>query len=110
MISLFENNVNRTRQELTDIKAIAPRGLNTIRFYEKTLTTTLNQYVQKTFRVTIADGEPLPALLIVWSTIGTVPIVAESQNAFQFTLISGTTRTFTIRATCTSMIDSLEEL
>lgn len=59
MISLFEKNLIRAKNELRDLKTVHQRGLSTIRFYRYTLTVTVPSGLNyTTFQATVATGEP----------------------------------------------------
>lgn len=58
MISLFEKNLIRMKQELTDMKTVHDRGFGTIRFFKTSKTVSLNANTIHTFRATLAVGEP----------------------------------------------------
>lgn len=58
MISLFEKNLKRMKQELTDLKTVHQRGLGTIRFFRYTFSFYAStQYIADIIRADIADGE-----------------------------------------------------
>lgn len=58
MISLFEKNLKRMQQELTDLKTAHNRGFNTIQFFKKEATFDLNANTLYRFYADIATGEP----------------------------------------------------
>lgn len=59
MISLFEKNLKRMQQELTDLKTVHQRGLGTIRFFRQTFTFTPTQtHVEYVLKADIVAGEP----------------------------------------------------
>lgn len=58
MISLFEKNLKRMKQELTDLKTVHERGFGTIRFFKASKTVSLGANTIQTFRATLAVGEP----------------------------------------------------
>lgn len=59
MISLFERNLKRMKQELTDLKTVHQRGLGTIRFFRSFFTFTPTQ-AHKVYYIIgdIVEGEP----------------------------------------------------
>jgi len=58
MRSLFEKNLMRMKQELTDLKTVHQRGLGTVEFFRYRVTVTTTGASFFTIRGTIADGEP----------------------------------------------------
>lgn len=58
MISLFEKNLKRMKQELTDLKTAHNRGFNTIQFFKKEATFNINANTLALFYADIATGEP----------------------------------------------------
>lgn len=71
MISLFEKELMRMEQEVRDLKTIHQRGLGTVRFYEASVSTTVNG--SKTFTANLATGEPSNPLAI-GLTYGQAPL------------------------------------
>lgn len=63
MISLFEKNLIRAKNELRDLKTVHQRGLSTIRFYRYTLTADVPSGYS-TFRAPVAAGEPARPLFV----------------------------------------------
>lgn len=60
MISLFEKNLMRMKNELRDIKTVHDRGLGTVKFFRYRITQphTVSQTRIQYFKADIADGEP----------------------------------------------------
>lgn len=59
MISLFERNLKRMQQELTDLKTVHQRGLGTIRFFRQTFTFTPSlAHKDYVLKGDIVAGEP----------------------------------------------------
>lgn len=58
MRSLFEKNLMRMKQELTDLKTAHRRGLGTIRYYRYRITISTSTYGFYYIKGYIADGEP----------------------------------------------------
>lgn len=63
MTSLFEKNLIRAKQELTDLKTAHNRGLGTVEFFKQTITFTSTANVYHTVIADIATGEPQKPLL-----------------------------------------------
>lgn len=63
MISLFEKNLIRAKNELRDLKTVHQRGLSTIRFYRYTLTADVPSGYS-TFQAIVATGEPSRPLFV----------------------------------------------
>ena len=65
MISLYEKNLIRSRQELRDLKTVHERGLSTVRFFRYRATANVGGGTNwTTFRATIATGEPERPLFV----------------------------------------------
>lgn len=110
MRSLFEKNIDRMRAELTDLKTAQKRGLGTIRFYQKTLTVTLQAYTPKRFKITIApDGFFPGALEIMGGKYYTIVALTDATERI-VTYVSATAATVTFTATATTPIESMEEI
>lgn len=58
MISLFEKNLMRMKNELRDIKTVHDRGLGTVRFFKREKTFNLPANTQVLFSATIESDEP----------------------------------------------------
>lgn len=59
MQALFEKNLIRMKQELTDLKTVHQRGLGTIRFFRQTFTFTPTQaHAEYVIKADIVAGEP----------------------------------------------------
>lgn len=58
MQALFEKNLIRMKQELTDLKTAHNRGFNTIQFFKHEATFDLEANSTYSFKADIATGEP----------------------------------------------------
>lgn len=65
MISLFEKNLKRAKQELTDLKTAHERGLGTIRFFRYRLTFAVSSMTVVEITANVDTGEPGRPLTIV---------------------------------------------
>lgn len=91
MISLFEKNMKRAKQELTDLKTAHERGLGTIEFFRSRIV--FNASSAGFYRVTadIATGEPDHPILC--------PMVRTSDNKGSAFISSADSQTSSVRAT-----------
>ena len=67
MISLFDKELLEMEREVRDLKTIHQRGLGTTRFYSQSLQKSIDVYVDVT--VTIANDEPMPAIITLAANI-----------------------------------------
>lgn len=63
MTSLFEKEIDRLQREVRDLKTSHLLGAGTTRFYQKNVT--IEPGATRTVRITIAQDEPMPPLLVV---------------------------------------------
>lgn len=115
MRSLFEKNLMRMKQELTDLKTAHRRGLGTIRFFRHRITFTTSTLNYVTIRGNIADGEPGHPLVQVYArgTNDSAPTAygmrCESHTGYILAVISsGYQTTITADIFCSSALSSLE--
>lgn len=113
MISLFEKNLMRMKNELTDLKTASKRGLGTIRFYEAHAdVTVVKGGPQKYITVTFDQDGFFPgfAEYIGGFFYGTMFVSADNLT-FTFSIAPGTNPdpvTFTFRVVSTTPIKSME--
>lgn len=114
MQSLFEKNLIRMKQELTDLKTIHQRGLGTVRFFQKSIDITKTTYTTYRVKATIADGEPEWPLISCYAygpigASGITNVRFESQTATTATFAITTNASFTAVVTSSSALKELTQ-
>lgn len=111
MRSLFEKNLLRMKQELTDLKTATKRGLGTIRFYTMTAEATIERGKQTYITATFDEDGFFPgfAEIIGGPFYGIKPIDTDSLTwSGSATTGLPTPQSFTIQVVSTTPIKSLE--
>lgn len=115
MISLFEKNLIRAKNELRDLKTVHQRGLSTIRFYRYTLTVAVpSGYSQ--FRAPVADGEPARPLFVAMARGTTTKTVRDVRQGYtnattlNATVFSYGADTITVDFISSSMLTGITKL
>ena len=117
MISLFEKNLKRMQQELTDLKTVHQRGLGTIRFFQYEVSGTISQTSSYVIRADIVPGEiqhPFIQATVVSNNINTEPVSSfnyeSNENNIQISVIYNMLSvpfSTTIRVTSTSQLRNI---
>lgn len=115
MRSLFEKNLMRMKQELTDLKTAHRRGLGTIRFYRHRITTAINQYDYIVIKGTLAADEPgfpLVMALVRGNDTSVQPAAVmdtwSKEGYVEAEIYAGLQTSVTVDIICSSAISSLE--
>lgn len=113
-MTTLEQEITHIEEEIRDLKTTAPRGLGTIRFFQKSQTyqSSATTSFAIDITVTIADDEPLPAFLTIITPLGNEPVQTyTSQRIYTLRYAFGTSTPVTysgaVIATCSSKIENL---
>lgn len=79
MISLFEKNLKRAKQELTDLKTAHERGLGTIRFYRYSVSFSVSSMTIYRIAADVVSGETGRPLAIVLAKGSSHPAGVQNQ-------------------------------